>query len=391
MGRRSDYPGVESHRGTLRVSFQVAKERCRESLNLPDTPGNRAKAAALRREIERRLNLGTFEYAEFFPNSKRVSRHDHTFAAVAQEWLELQAELATSTIEGYEQILNTHWIPKIGASAISAVTPGIFKRTLIDAKFKSDKTRNNCLSVGRMVFAYAIGERYIRDDPSKGLEFSTAEPEEPDPFTYDEMRAILKWMSERAHDQVHNYFWFAFFSGMRTSELIQLQWAKVDLHSGLVRVDEAWVRGEVKSTKTNKRRDVELNSESRAALVAQKAHTYLAGKHVFLNPNTGSPYYNQQSVWRVMRAALKALGIRHRPAYNTRHSFATLNLMAGANPYWVSKQLGHASLEMTLKAYAKWISGGDQGRERGRLEQFLKDQAGSDSPRLGPAAAKTLK
>ncbi len=260
---------------------------------------------------------------------------------------------------------------------------------MIQRDFNTDKTRNNCVSVLRMVFDYARGEKYITENPAAELEYRDTEAAEPDPFTYEEMRAILGWMKNHDMEQVHHYFWFAFFSGLRTSELIQLQWAKVDLRAGLVRVDEALVRQEVKSTKTNKRRDVELMSESFAALTAQKKHTYLAGAHVFLNPRTNGPYYNQQAPWLRMCAALKGLGIRHRPAYNTRHTFATLNLMAGANPYWLKDQMGHASLEMLMKVYSKWIRNADHGRERARLEHFMSQQPGDFAPSLPPEFSGT--
>jgi integrase len=57
-----------------------------------------------------------------------------------------------------------------------------------------------------------------------------------------------------------------------------------------------------------------------------------------------------------MIAAMKACGIRHRPAYNARHTYATMLLMDGVNPVFVADQLGH-SLQMLIKRYAKWIHG----------------------------------
>ena len=58
------------------------------------------------------------------------------------------------------------------------------------------------------------------------------------------------------------------------------------------------------------------------------------------------------------------LGIRHRDAYQTRHTFATLTIMDGVNAVGVGRQMGHASLRGTLDVYAKWIDKADRGRER---------------------------
>jgi integrase len=71
-----------------------------------------------------------------------------------------------------------------------------------------------------------------------------------------------------------------------------------------------------------------------------------------------------------MTRALKALGIRHRPAYNARHTWATIALMNGRKLGWVAKQLGHSSPLMTMKHYAKWIVDGDR-EESGKMDAAL--------------------
>jgi hypothetical protein len=41
--------------------------------------------------------------------------------------------------------------------------------------------------------------------------------------------------------------------------------------------------------------------------------------------------------------------------YQTRHTYASMMLMAGENPLWVARQMGHADASITLKRYARWI------------------------------------
>jgi integrase len=45
---------------------------------------------------------------------------------------------------------------------------------------------------------------------------------------------------------------------------------------------------------------------------------------------------------------LRALGLRHRDAYQTRHTFASTLLMGDSNPAWIARQLGHASTAMVF-------------------------------------------
>ncbi|SED40198.1 hypothetical protein SAMN05421553_2592 [Pseudomonas anguilliseptica] len=55
-----------------------------------------------------------------------------------------------------------------------------------------------------------------------------------------------------------------------------------------------------------------------------------------------------------LAAALKQLGIRPRRQYATRHTYATVCLMAGMTPAFVAKQLGHG-VQVLLDTYARWI------------------------------------
>nr|WP_252727852.1 hypothetical protein [Acinetobacter sp. Ac_5812] len=70
-------------------------------------------------------------------------------------------------------------------------------------------------------------------------------------------------------------------------------------------------------------------------------------------------------------AALKANGIRYRPAYNTRHTYATVCLMNGLNPVYVASQLGH-SLVMLMKRFAKWINSDKNKEEIAKISNNAK-------------------
>ena len=84
-------------------------------------------------------------------------------------------------------------------------------------------------------------------------------------------------------------------------------------------------------------------------------------------PSKGGLWINEPSVTiRHFKSALKALNIRERRQYDTRHTYATLCLMPGMNPAFIASQLGH-SVEMLLSTYAKWISSSSDWRELEKL------------------------
>ncbi|MBA1202662.1 integrase [Pseudomonas capeferrum] len=86
-----------------------------------------------------------------------------------------------------------------------------------------------------------------------------------------------------------------------------------------------------------------------------------------VQPGKGGMWIREPSVTiKHFKLALKALGIRERRQYDTRHTYATMCLMAGMNPAFIANQLGH-SVEMLLSTYAKWISSSSDWRELEKL------------------------
>jgi integrase len=71
--------------------------------------------------------------------------------------------------------------------------------------------------------------------------------------------------------------------------------------------------------------------------------------------------------------------------YQMRHTFATLALAAGADLYWVSRQLGHESIRTTLKHYARFVPAVDDRNLR-LLDEFAARPAEDVSRTCHPIA-----
>jgi integrase len=88
---------------------------------------------------------------------------------------------------------------------------------------------------------------------------------------------------------------------------------------------------------------------------------------------------------RVWKEAIEASGVEYRPLYQMRHTFATLALAAGADLYWVSRQLGHESIRTTLKHYARFVPAVDERNLR-LLDEFAGRAAEDVSKTCHPRA-----
>lgn len=351
---------------------------------------NARAAMKIREEICQRIKLGSFRYHEYFPDSPNCARFGHirvgvpTFGAIARIWLDGHDHIAPSTREGYKKILNSKWMPRLWDRPIDQITSGELKTITASHEWKSNKTRNNAIGPLRQVFEQALDDGYIETNPADKVKMAKVQTPDPDPLTLEEVEIVLSYMRKSFPEPILNYFELAFFTGMRTSEIIALPWDMIDFRSEVLLV--RWSRaGKVtrKLTKTGEKRDLELNTRAMAAIKRQKAHTFLAGQEVFFNPNTASRFISDKVPREWWDRALRACGLRHRVAYQTRHTFATLNLMAGANPMWVARQMGHSTMKMTLDKYGRWIPDADKGRERGKLEAQLSGQISGQKIGIG--------
>ena len=335
-------------------------------MKLAPSPRNMRWAENLLGRIRDEIARGTFDYAAHFPKSKRARLLAHKpatlddLATVLERWLDQKKpELEHSTYTGYRRIVLNILIPRVGKVAMRDFDRLAVKDLVSTFGAETSAKRiNNVLGPLRSALDDAIDDGLIVVNPLTGFRVkrraAVDEPEDVDPFTPADVRAILAACDL---DQIRNYVQFAVATGLRTSELIALCWADVDWKAGTVTVRRAWVMGKMKVPKTKSgKRPVELVKPALEALKAQRALTGLAGEFVFHDPRTGARWGSDQSLrageWR--RALTKA-GVRYRYPYQMRHTFASQALSAGENVMWVAKQMGHRDWTITAKKYARWI------------------------------------
>ncbi|WP_348529523.1 site-specific integrase [Nitrosospira sp. NRS527] len=139
-----------------------------------------------------------------------------------------------------------------------------------------------------------------------------------------------------------------------------LDWGDIDWQRKEVYISRAITqaaKGKAGTTKTlSGKRWVKLLDPAHQALVAQKAHTFLAGKEVFQNPRTLERWAGDQPIRRTCWVyALKAAEVRYRRPHQTRHTYASMMLSAGESPMWVAAQMGHADWGMIRRIYGKFM------------------------------------
>lgn len=358
-----------SGKTSLRILFYYRGVLCRESIKLEATQQNINHAARRRSAAMEAIERNVFNYADFFPDSKNAIRFGHqSERKLIKDFLDQHLEekdgvLASSTYVRYKRACNTHIYPSFGHIAIQDLT-GATIREWIKTLGTQRKTIVNTMTPLKFVVRRALADNYIKTNPLDQVDIDDILKKHQkksrykiDPFDRDEVRAILAV----AEGQIKTFYQLAFFTGLRVSELMGLRWRDVDWVHGFIYVEGSIVDKEEKEPKTESGyRKVMLLPPARQALEEQKVYTFLSDKHVFHNPRTGKAWETSQQLRRTAwQYLLKRSGVRYRNPYQTRHTFASMLISSGEEPMWVSKQMGHASLKVTLERYTDWLPNKD--------------------------------
>lgn len=343
--------------------------RCRERISLKPTATNLRRAEQHKAAVEYAIANGTFDYAITFPGSLRAAKFapeasQETVAGFLTKWLAGKRQhVSSSTFAGYRKIVEQRLVPALGPTLLVDLKRKTV-RDWLNTLEVSNKTLSNIQSCLRSALNDAMDEEELIDtNPLAGWTFSRKDQikqDDVDPFSPDEQRSILAVLDGQAKNLVQ----FALWTGMRTSELVALDWSDIDWLRNEVYVTRGMTQdaaGEAEVTKTvSGKRRIKLLGPAIKALVAQKAHTFLAGAEVFQNPRTLERWTGDQPIRKTMWAhAVKKAGVRYRRPYQTRHTYASMMLSAGEHPMWVAGQMGHSDWTMIARVYGRWMPTSD--------------------------------
>jgi integrase len=157
-------------------------------------------------------------------------------------------------------------------------------------------------------------------------------------------------------------------TGMRLGEAIGWEWPLVDVESREIRVAKAVSGGEVSTPKSGHGRTVDMSSALAATLarlrIDRKAETLRHGwaempSWVFCTKvGTRS---DESKIRKVMARILKHANLpSHFTPHCLRHTYASLMLQQGEPVTYVQRQLGHASIQLTVDTYGKWLPMGNK-------------------------------
>jgi integrase len=392
------HSGLSRHGKRIRLSFRYMQRRHLETLDIPITIANIKIAAQKLAAIKHEIAVGSFEYIEHFPNSRKSKNYSNKLICTLEvsdaisRYLETIAlTTAPSTYKAYSNKAKNHILPKFANRVLTDITQSELKLWMAkDLRALSPKTINNINVPFRAIFKEALADGIIEKDPFTFIKQLKENSNEPDPFTRAEMK-VFAFTATKRLQEVHAFL-FSCWTGLRPSELIALAWEDVDFVHKTIKIRRGKVDSTIKSTKTDGSvRTIELLSPAIELLNQQKPLSYYLPpnevdvlsydykstskanlRFIFLNSLTLEPFSDVSNYrGRFFDPHIKKAGIRYRSPKQARHTFACQLLTAGIDIYWIAKQLGHTSIKMIEKHYGKWMN-----IERSDMAQQVSEKLG---------------
>ena len=376
----------KSGKQTLSIRFDFKGIRCTEPLKVSPNSNGKKYAERLRGEIINAIERGTFNYQEYFPSSKKAAMFGYsisqeTVETAIETWLkDIKKAHRDSTYNTYRKKAGKLRTLPIWKLRKRDVTGAVIRDLVRGWDGLSIKTIRNNLIPLRAILDQSVIDGELARNPADGLRVEKLITRKPridtvDPFEYDELKAIIQKAGEFYGAWYRNFLSYAFFQGARTSELYGLMWPDIDWVKNTAAIQRAIVDGVLQEeTKTaSGDRQIDLTAGGYEALKAQQEISGFNGGYVFCREDGQRlRFYKDTSIpWK---RVLKALGIRYRVQYQTRHTFASMKLSHGENLFYMAEQMGHANPQMLLKVYGKWI---ESAKDREAMpKEFLRTSHG---------------
>lgn len=295
--------------------------------------------------------------------NKKTTPNVMTVKELYDMWLETyQHTVEESTLNKTMNVFNVHILPEWGDTLVSDIKPLALQ---IYINTMQGKILHYRIIIGylKRLLNMAVRMDMIDVDPFTKVELPKERRQTNKPKQFmdiDEFKAFVEVLDSQYKDinqQAYTLLRLGAFTGMRTEELLALQWKHVDFNSGYISIEQALGRGfngtYVKAPKTRtSQRVLKIDNKMLSVL----AEWYDSNAH---KEDNDFIFNNKGKTIRIMRPNqwLHEVSDKYGVAvglsmHKLRHTWATLALDKGATVKQVQTYLGHANASMTLNVYS---------------------------------------
>lgn len=261
-------------------------------------------------------------------------------------------ELKFSTLDKYTNIIRDRINPVFGELDITTIKPSDIKKWLYSIDDVGGKSKRIYLSILSGIIQESLYDEVIERNPVKLVRLPKLDTPRIKPFSADEVKKI---MDLTTNDNYRFYLAIAFYTGMRSGEIIGLKKSDINFLDNFIRVQRTRSRFGESTPKTKYSiRDIPIIKLLLPYI--QELYNLHDNDYLFVT-QYNKPYKTtnvfQEQFWK---PSLIELGIDYRRPYNCRHTYATNMLYNNlVTPVQLAQLLGHANTQMVYDVYVNYL------------------------------------
>lgn len=297
------------------------------------------QALKLKRRLENAFTENRFD--PWRDDPRTLERKDNPPVSIAEALDLFLAERkkegrSPNTLRSYRNVTNL-FMKSVGRTVLIRHVRTEEVEQFVRDKSISANTRANRFRHLRAFFRWAEAGGHIPDAPTADITAPQKEDKVPKAIRPDELSAVCAAVSDRAAWRVQ-LFRFAYYTGMRSSELARLQWENIDFDTRLVTIPKQ---------KNRKAQTIPLNSK--AAEVLREIDATERTGYVF-RPNGQKVQRFVDATSRAFKRAKDRAGItRPLTFHSTRHGFCTALAEAGKSAMVIQAAARHADIATSAR------------------------------------------
>jgi integrase len=232
----------------------------------------------------------------------------------------------------------------------------------------SPSSVRNTIDPLRAIYRRAIQREQVAINPTSNLDVPSSRHKPVRIAPVEEAMALLETLpaNERATWAT------AFYAGLRRGELQALRCSAIDLGASTIRVEGSWdqYEGAIDPKSDTSTRTVPLLAVLRDHLDEHLLETGRSGSELAFGRTAHDPFVPSTLRNRALRT-WEAAGVEPIGLHECRHTFASLQIAAGANPKAVQEAMGHSSIKVTFDNYGHLFPGA-RDQLRARVDAYLE-------------------
>lgn len=232
----------------------------------------------------------------------------------------------------FKQLIDFH-----GDTSIEKITARLAQQFVTKTFMRTKHGANLVNRTLKAAFNFAVEWGYITENPFKKVRLPKIEKNVP---LFINEADLAKIISVTKREDLKNLFLFAFYTGMRLGEILNLRWKEIDLITKVIYVKNS----REFTTKSKKERAIPISGKlfnvlSEIEESSPDDYVFSKCKGIHLNGDYSS---------KLFKDAVILAGLNPKIHFHTlRHSFASNLVQRGASLYVVKELLGHGDITTT--------------------------------------------